>query len=1016
MRAEKFVVVALCAATLGAVADEPHVTLADKPAPAMTAPDSWWQKAATYRDDEAFAKRDADVVFMGDSIIHYFEWKQNQPTWNKWFGDGAPYRGLNFAIEGDTTDNLLWRMRKSLDKVVPKAIVLLIGTNNAGKRNVKTEPPEDTVRGLKAIIDDLRKHQPQAKVLVYALFPRGKGVTDPCMIRNEKVNEGLRQLCDGRQFVFRDIRAKFLNADGTVNEKYLFDRLHPSTAGYELWLADIVPELEKIFADFAADRGRQVIYWGRYALRAYQTFRPGEMRRAIAELEKIGFEPGELHVNCIYPTIKMFGEYETFPRAEADIRFPASLADLGVADTKSVEAADFGWNARNATACLQAAIDSGATTVHVRPQDGPWYIDSIRVRSNQRIVFHRGVKVLMDKSSPKRDQDYLFRVEKCENVILEGEGTGLDDSYLGGYANYAERRQFCRDYGKSVVCLMNSRNVLIRNLRLAESAEDGIFFGGHGMPNRATWVDDVVIDSHFRQAMSICNADGVYCRKVQFLNTRGNAPSAGIDFEPPLECEPDANVYLFDCTFENNNGGALMFATSTYAPICVHAKRTHFRRHRAPLVEMMPRPGAYLGPRCKAPTKIILEDCDFETYCDEPAVNIRNALLFDFTLRNCVIRSTPQKGDALRKYVAAPIRLSFHKDLGIPAVPPHMLGVGTFDNVRCEGYPAGTPPVDVVDAHGSLSVSNALAGAIELNGQKIDLAAFAYAPDPEDTARSPLVFDAAERDRIRYFEVPAGGKPCRVRMSEGSLELRDPGSNVVERVREGEYLGRHVFTVTPSTERAEIWSFRQPARSGRAVLRFCDPLTNVVSDMAETLPCRFRDHFVPERRTAVKPDLSWGDPIDLTVDVTRPLVDRTRLAAADATALDAAIAARQEFAARREWSRQLEKETALLTRMKATAKTDGERHDIEMESLNLPALERNAEVERTAAAEGAFVRELAAFCGAFMGRLAPQDDPSALRGALLAFGLSLAPKSGELEYDDVRKLVLLRDAILAAGK
>ena len=51
--------------------------------------------------------------------------------------------------------------------------------------------------------------------------------------------------------------------------------------------------------------------------------------------------------------------------------------------------------------------------------------------------------------------------------------------------------------------------------------------------------------------------------------------------------------------------------------------------------------------------------------------------------------------------------------------------------------------------------------------------------------------------------------------------------------------------------------------------------------------------------------------------------------------------------------------------LKKSAKSDADFHDIEMESLNLPALERNAEVERTIAAENGNVAELAAFCSAF---------------------------------------------------
>ena len=225
------------------------MTIADKPRPASEDPNHWWWKPLAYRENEVKKKSAADVVWLGDSITHYFDNPENRPLWQKWFGGkttGAPYLGLNFGIEGDTTDNLLFRMKRSLGKLHPKAFVLLIGTNNTGMRSLKDEPPEDTVKGLKAILDELRRTQPQATVLVYAIFPRGLGVKDPCMVRNEKVNEGLEKLCDGRQCIFRNINDVFLWPDGSVNEKLLGDRLHPSREGYEVWLGDVLPQLRRI--------------------------------------------------------------------------------------------------------------------------------------------------------------------------------------------------------------------------------------------------------------------------------------------------------------------------------------------------------------------------------------------------------------------------------------------------------------------------------------------------------------------------------------------------------------------------------------------------------------------------------------------------------------------------------------------------------------------------------------------------------------------------------------------------
>lgn len=74
------------AAAAGFGADDGHVTIADKPRPASKDPKHGWWKSPEYRDNEAKAKSDAEVVWLGDSITHYFELKENLPLWRKWFG------------------------------------------------------------------------------------------------------------------------------------------------------------------------------------------------------------------------------------------------------------------------------------------------------------------------------------------------------------------------------------------------------------------------------------------------------------------------------------------------------------------------------------------------------------------------------------------------------------------------------------------------------------------------------------------------------------------------------------------------------------------------------------------------------------------------------------------------------------------------------------------------------------------------------------------------------------------
>ena len=143
-----------------------------------------------------------------------------------------------FGYEGDETGNVLWRIRQGeLDGLRPKNIVLLIGTNNFGHR--ANEAPEDVFLGIQAIVDELRLRQPQARVVLLPLFPRGKQ-ENAAWRGGRETNKLLPRLCDGRQVVLLDFTAKLLDADGKVAQALLHDFLHPSPAGYALWADELI--------------------------------------------------------------------------------------------------------------------------------------------------------------------------------------------------------------------------------------------------------------------------------------------------------------------------------------------------------------------------------------------------------------------------------------------------------------------------------------------------------------------------------------------------------------------------------------------------------------------------------------------------------------------------------------------------------------------------------------------------------------------------------------------------------
>jgi lysophospholipase L1-like esterase len=181
-----------------------------------------------------------EIVFIGDSITQGWE-KEGREVWQRHF---APLHGLALGFGGDRTENALWRLQHGeIDGLAPKAVVLMIGTNNTGHR---AENPETTAAGIKRLLDEIRQRLPRAQVLLLAIFPRGEKPDDVQRGINRRVNQIIRGYADGRQVHFLDIGAALLQPDGTLAKDVMPDLLHPNERGYEIWQRAMAPTLQQL--------------------------------------------------------------------------------------------------------------------------------------------------------------------------------------------------------------------------------------------------------------------------------------------------------------------------------------------------------------------------------------------------------------------------------------------------------------------------------------------------------------------------------------------------------------------------------------------------------------------------------------------------------------------------------------------------------------------------------------------------------------------------------------------------
>lgn len=190
---------------------------------------------------------DYQLVFVGDSITHYWEREGEfgQPVWERYYGHR---KALNLGFGGDRTEWVNWRLQNGeVRGLNPKLVVLLIGTNNT---QAAKDAPEDTLAGIASNLRTLRFHLPNAKVLLLSIFPRGAGPEDPWRQINEQINAGLPALAEADPMVTHlDINAHFLDADGGLSRDLMPDLLHPNTKGYAVWAAAMEPTLSELVKD-----------------------------------------------------------------------------------------------------------------------------------------------------------------------------------------------------------------------------------------------------------------------------------------------------------------------------------------------------------------------------------------------------------------------------------------------------------------------------------------------------------------------------------------------------------------------------------------------------------------------------------------------------------------------------------------------------------------------------------------------------------------------------------------------
>jgi lysophospholipase L1-like esterase len=196
---------------------------------------------------EKAKKGKIDLYFLGDSITRRWgalDYPQFLEHWRKTF---FGWNAANFGWGGDTTRNILWRVRNGeLEGVHPKVVVLMAGTNNLGK-----DSPGAVVEGIGAILAAVGEKAPGAAVLLMSILPRGGNPSYSADVRS--INQQLAELAGG-SVRFLDLTSSFATPDGHMREQlYDKDRLHLALPGYQAWAEALRPHLLELLGPPAAE-------------------------------------------------------------------------------------------------------------------------------------------------------------------------------------------------------------------------------------------------------------------------------------------------------------------------------------------------------------------------------------------------------------------------------------------------------------------------------------------------------------------------------------------------------------------------------------------------------------------------------------------------------------------------------------------------------------------------------------------------------------------------------------------
>jgi len=187
----------------------------------------WQERRTKWASDTA--KDQNAVVFLGDSITQ--GWHDDMD------GLFPELKVANRGISGDTTRGVLVRLPGDVLALNPKAVVLLIGTNDLEEK----ASPWTVVSNIRLILDELKKANPAMPVVLCQVMPSSAKKNRPAYLIRKVNAMILEATADLPNVTVVDTWKLFATPQNDAILDEFPDLLHPNNAGYVKWARALRP-------------------------------------------------------------------------------------------------------------------------------------------------------------------------------------------------------------------------------------------------------------------------------------------------------------------------------------------------------------------------------------------------------------------------------------------------------------------------------------------------------------------------------------------------------------------------------------------------------------------------------------------------------------------------------------------------------------------------------------------------------------------------------------------------------